>query len=123
MAVGGRFGLARQRLEETIGVRKCPMEGIHNFLAHVVAAGPDRWSQRHDQLLRISSKIAPQIPHGFLDHPCQRTPPTGMDRRHHTPLRVHHEHRQAVSYADCQEDSRLRSHQPVASRRVGGRRH
>jgi len=119
---GGCLGANAQGLEEAVGLRKTPVEGFYNFLAHFVAAGSNRWPRRGDQFLRIGTKRASHIPDGFLDDPRQRAAPTGMDGRHRTLLGVHQQLRQAVSDSDGQQDAGPRGHQPIAGRRIGGGR-
>src|SRR5271157_5319040 len=102
VAISGCLRAIGQCTEESISARKIPVEGFHNLLAHCVAAGTNRWPHDRDYFLRIRTKSPPHVSYTFFDNPCQRATPTCMDRRHHTPLRVHQEQRQAVGNSDRQ---------------------
>jgi hypothetical protein len=102
MSIGSCLGAIGERPKELISVRKAPIKSFHNFLAHFVAASANRGPQRRDQFLRIRTENASHVPYGFLDNPCQRASPPCMDRRHHSPLSVNQQQRQAVSNSDGQ---------------------
>jgi len=118
MAVRGRLGVTGWPSEKLIGACEWSVEGFDNLFSHFVAAGADRRPQRRQQLPGIGPEDAPHISHGFLDHARQRAAPARMNRRHHPPLGIHQQHRQAISDSDRQQDACFCGHQPVSRGRA-----
>jgi hypothetical protein len=100
----------RNLAEELRSVGKLGLKLVPHLLSNGVAALPDSWSDRSDEVLRPGVELNPHASHAVFHNPRHSAPPSGMKSGNRPLLPISNKNRNAIGSLDAEEHSGLVGH-------------